>query len=80
MLKMFKQYEFRYHQVKSDKAPLVKGTKILFSSYPAAIHSMDDFYIVSGSSGHNLAIAGTPITIFDQRIWRNATAKEQVSY
>lgn len=79
MLKMFKSYEFRYHYNDLEDAALVPGTKLSFSSYPGAVHSMDDFYVIGGEGGHDLAVAATSLTIFNTNLWQFVSPKNQVS-
>eukprot|EP00118_Oscarella_pearsei_P024892 m.307042 g.307042 ORF g.307042 m.307042 type:complete len:550 (+) comp41843_c0_seq1:97-1746(+) len=45
MLRIYKRYEFSYHTVKGNE--VVPGSAIAFSSYPAAVLSIDDYYIIS---------------------------------
>ncbi|VDD81144.1 unnamed protein product [Mesocestoides corti] len=47
MLKVMKYYEFAWRLTRSSNAPLIPSEKIMFSSYPSTVASIDDFYITS---------------------------------
>lgn len=69
MLRMLKRYELHYHMTSSPGADPVPGQSISFSSYPGALHSQDDLYLVSGIKKHQLVIAGTAISNHNKAVW-----------
>jgi hypothetical protein len=63
MTRIFKEYNFNF----TNKH--VKAKNIIFSSYPATLASMDDFYVTS----QNLAIIETTNSIFDKKLFEKVT-------
>ncbi|KAH9284484.1 putative phospholipase B-like 2 [Echinococcus granulosus] len=47
MLKVVKYYEFAWRLTRDPSSPVIPADKILFSSYPSTINSIDDFYVTS---------------------------------
>ncbi|KAM7535826.1 hypothetical protein Aperf_G00000091554 [Anoplocephala perfoliata] len=45
MLKVTKYYEFEWRLTRDPDSPKIPGSKVLFSSYPSTINSVDDFYV-----------------------------------
>lgn len=79
MLKMLKHYEFAYHSTLNNIVQTVPNRKLSFSSYPATIHSGDDFYIISNSKGEQkYVVTGVPITVFDETLWQYSSPVEQI--
>lgn len=78
MLKMFKKYDFGYHFSDAEDSKVVPGTSLSFSSYPGAVHSMDDYYVLSNPDGHSMAVSATPIPIFNTRLWHYINAKNAI--
>ncbi len=57
--RIFKEYNFNYNH------PSIKSRNIIFSSYPATLASLDDFYITS----QNLAIIETTNSLFNNDLF-----------
>ncbi|VUZ53168.1 unnamed protein product [Hymenolepis diminuta] len=47
MLKVMKYYEFDWHLTRNPDSPKIPADKMLFSSYPSTICSVDDFNVLS---------------------------------
>ncbi|VDM16113.1 unnamed protein product [Hydatigera taeniaeformis] len=47
MLKVVKYYEFAWRLTRDPNSAVIPASKILFSSYPSTINSIDDFYVAS---------------------------------
>lgn len=78
MLRMIKSYNFRYHWTDSDSRTI--ENKLTFSSYPGAINSMDDFYVVSVAKKYTkMVVAASPITVFNKNLWTLVSPLEQVT-
>lgn len=60
MLRIMKSYEFQLHNKKSF------ASKVIFSSYPATLSSLDDMYMISGS---NLIMTQTTNSIYNASLW-----------
>ncbi|EZA56893.1 Putative phospholipase B-like lamina ancestor [Ooceraea biroi] len=58
MLRLLKKYTFGYHMLPTSNMS-VPGKTIVMSSYPGALSSHDEFYLIEGQN-HELIIAGTP--------------------
>ncbi|KAK6637294.1 hypothetical protein RUM44_007708 [Polyplax serrata] len=77
MLRMLKTYHFRFHWSATNFWTV--ENKLTFSSYPGAIHSMDDFYVISMSEQQpRMIVAGTPITVFTRTLWKLVSPRDQV--
>lgn len=61
MLRIQKKYKLRYHVVGKVKSNLVPGQTISFTSYPASIHSQDDFYQIFLDDGSRVTVTGTAL-------------------
>lgn len=59
MLRIYKKYEFNFNN------PLVKCRKMVFSSYPGQITSLDDFYELDT----NLTVLSTTNNIVDKKLF-----------
>jgi hypothetical protein len=75
MLRIFKLYNFAIHLNNNKQDDLVPGHKIAFSSYPATVVSLDDFYMLSSG----MAILETTIGNFNDNLWKCVTP-ETLSY
>ncbi|XP_011167263.2 putative phospholipase B-like lamina ancestor [Solenopsis invicta] len=78
MLRLLKKYTFGYHVLPISKtsAP-VPSKSIIMSSYPGALSSHDEFYLIQGES-RELIVAGTPLTVSNHSLWNFMNAKNQV--
>lgn len=77
MLRLLKKYTFGFHVLPKTSA-LVPGRSIVMSSYPGALSSHDEFYLIQGQN-HELIVAGTPWTVTKRSLWNFTNAKYQVS-
>lgn len=77
MLRLLKKYTFGYH-VLSKTSALVPGKSIIMSSYPGALSSHDEFYVIQGQKNHELIVVGMPWTIAKRSLWNFTNAKSQV--
>jgi hypothetical protein len=83
MLRVLKRYQLGYHHTSEIDSHLVPGQITAFSSYPGAIHSQDDFYLVAGrpefgKREHQLAILGTAFNFYNRTSLGNFDQREQV--
>jgi hypothetical protein len=83
MLRVLKRYQLGYHYTSQTDSYLVPGQITTFSSYPGAIHSQDDFYLVAGRPEfgmrqHQLAVLGTAFNFYNRTAFGNFDQKEQV--
>ncbi|XP_050451594.1 putative phospholipase B-like lamina ancestor [Cataglyphis hispanica] len=76
MLRLLKKYTFGYHVLPKTSAP-VPGRSIIMSSYPGALSSHDEFYLIQGQN-HELIIAGTSWTIAKHSLRNFTNTKSQV--
>lgn len=77
MLRLLKRYTFGYHVLPKTAAP-VPGRSIVMSSYPGALSSHDEFYLIQGENGE-LIVTGTPSTVVNHRdLWNFMKLKNQV--
>ncbi|XP_029165623.1 putative phospholipase B-like lamina ancestor [Nylanderia fulva] len=76
MLRLLKKYTFGYHVLPKTSA-LVPGRSIVMSSYPGALSSHDEFYLIQGQN-HELIVAGTPWTVTKRSLLNFTNAKHQV--
>ena len=76
MLRLLKKYTFGYHVLPKTSA-LVPGRSIVMSSYPGALSSHDEFYLIQGHN-HELIVAGTPWTVAKRNLWNFMNVKNQV--
>lgn len=76
MLRLLKKYTFGYHVLPKTSAP-VPSRSIIMSSYPGALSSQDEFYLIQGEN-RELIIAGTPLTVTNRSLWNFMNSKNQV--
>ncbi|XP_011268214.1 putative phospholipase B-like lamina ancestor [Camponotus floridanus] len=80
MLRLLKKYTFGYHLLPktSDQVLLpVPGRSVIMSSYPGALSSHDEFYVIQGQN-HELIVAGIPWVNANRSLWNFTNAKDQV--
>jgi len=70
MTRIFKRYTF------PSSDPIVKSSQVLFSSYPATLSSVDDFYVTSS----NLFVTETTNTNIDMILYELLTPKSVMSF
>ncbi|XP_058796938.1 putative phospholipase B-like lamina ancestor [Phymastichus coffea] len=68
MLRLFKRYKFAYHLSPAGGASAAPGQAVAMSSYPGALSSQDESYLVEGPRGE-LLLAGTPLAAAEPRLW-----------
>lgn len=76
MLRLLKKYTFGYHVLPKTSAP-VPGRSIIMSSYPGALSSHDEFYLIQGQN-HELIVAGAPWIVAKRSLWNFINTKDQV--
>lgn len=79
MLRVLKKYTFGYHVLPKTSAQVVPGRSIIMSSYPGALSSQDEFYLIQGQN-HELIVVGIPLTIVNRNLWNFISAKNQVKF
>ncbi|XP_066226933.1 putative phospholipase B-like 2 [Saccopteryx leptura] len=66
MLRIVKKYRFQFQQGPQEGSPIAPGNNLVFSSYPGAIFSCDDFYIL----GSGLVTLETTIGNRNPALWK----------
>ncbi|XP_017887359.1 putative phospholipase B-like lamina ancestor [Ceratina calcarata] len=78
MLRLLKKYTFGYHVSPTIKtAALTPGRSIVMSSYPGALSSRDEFYLMYGEN-RELVVAGTPLLVTNRSEWSFLYPKDYV--
>lgn len=77
MTRILKRYKLNYHKTSKEDSESVPGTSIDFSSYPGSITSQDEFYLVKGHK-HRMAVAGTALRNYNNKLWQEVNITEQV--
>lgn len=78
MLRLLKKYTFGYHVLPAIKtAPLTPSRSIVMSSYPGALSSRDEFYLMYGEN-RELIVTGTPLSVFNRSEWSYLYPKDYV--
>lgn len=78
MLRLLKKYTFGYHVLPTTKADaLIPGRSIVLSSYPGALSSRDEFYLINGEN-HEMIITGTSLLATNQNEWSLLYPKDHV--
>ncbi|XP_050577965.1 putative phospholipase B-like lamina ancestor [Bombus affinis] len=78
MLRLLKKYTFGYHVLPTTKTDaLIPGRSIVFSSYPGALSSRDEFYLINGEN-HEMIITGTSLLATNQNEWSLLYPKDHV--
>ncbi|XP_055627939.1 putative phospholipase B-like lamina ancestor [Toxorhynchites rutilus septentrionalis] len=79
MLRMIKKYTLNYHfSEDSNIERVVPSTNIVFTSYPAVLASLDDFYMLSGRK-HKMVTAGIKIENDNLNLWTKIDLVRSVS-
>lgn len=78
MTRILKRYKLNYHLKKDDSTP-APGVQVDFSSYPGSVTSQDEFYLLQGKE-HRLAVTGTSLRNYNNKLWREVDIIEQVSF
>ncbi|OAD58305.1 Putative phospholipase B-like lamina ancestor [Eufriesea mexicana] len=69
MLRLIKKYTFGYHVLPMTKTvSLTPGRSIVMSSYPGALSSRDEFYLINGEN-RELVVIGTPLLATKRNEW-----------
>ncbi|CAK9823095.1 Putative phospholipase B-like lamina ancestor [Anthophora retusa] len=78
MLRLLKKYTFNYHVLPVTKiAAPTPGRSIVMSSYPGALSSRDEFYLMYGEN-HKLVVTGTPLLATNRSEWSFLYPEEHV--
>lgn len=79
MLRLLKRYKFNYHTLPVAKtaAPRIPTRSIVMSSYPGALSSFDEFYLVEAEN-RELIVAGTPLSVPARNSWNVVNPEDQV--
>ncbi|XP_046619516.1 putative phospholipase B-like lamina ancestor isoform X1 [Neodiprion virginianus] len=77
MLRLLKRYDLGYHLSPSENSQVVPGRSIVMTSYPGALSSQDEYFIIE-NAGRELLVAGTPLAIGDHGIWSQPILKNQL--
>ncbi len=78
MLRIQKKYKFNYHLTGNPNSESIPGHTISFTSYPASIHSQDDFYQINLNKSSRVTVAGTALNFGPTHIREEATEQVQI--
>ncbi|XP_066588307.1 putative phospholipase B-like lamina ancestor [Prorops nasuta] len=68
MLRLLKRYKFNFHHAPFPTAEPIAAKSVVMSSYPGALSSHDEFYILEGNAHDNLLlVASTPLLSTSKR-------------
>ncbi|XP_053609309.1 putative phospholipase B-like lamina ancestor isoform X2 [Plodia interpunctella] len=76
MTRILKRYKLNYHLTSKDTAS-IPGQTVDFSGYPGSVTSQDEFYLIRGNN-HRLAVTGTPLRNYNDKLWKDVNITEQV--
>ncbi|XP_013186924.1 putative phospholipase B-like lamina ancestor [Amyelois transitella] len=76
MTRILKRYKLNYHLTSKDTS-IIPGKMVDFSGYPGSITSQDEFYLIRGED-HRLAVTGTPLRNFNDKLWKEVNITEQI--
>ncbi|KAM3965130.1 phospholipase B domain containing lamina ancestor isoform 1-T2 [Aphomia sociella] len=76
MTRILKRYKLNYHLTSKDTTT-VPGTSVDFSSYPGSVTSQDEFYVIRGKE-HRIAVTGTSLRNYNNKLWKEVNITEQV--
>lgn len=78
MLRLLKKYTFNYHVLPMTKtAALTPSRSVIMSSYPGALSSSDEFYLMKGEN-RELIITGTSLLATSPNNWSFLYPKDHV--
>ncbi|OXU28719.1 hypothetical protein TSAR_012956 [Trichomalopsis sarcophagae] len=77
MLRLMKRYKFSYRVSPEIDSEPVPGHSIVMTSYPGALSSQDESYMVVGEN-RELIVAGTPLIIDNHSLWSRLQTKDRV--
>ncbi|XP_034188490.2 phospholipase B domain containing lamina ancestor [Osmia lignaria lignaria] len=78
MLRLLKRYTFGYHVLPATKtSALIPSRSIVMSSYPGALSSKDEFYLMQGEN-RELIVTGTSLIATNQSEWSFLHPKDHV--
>lgn len=79
MSRVMKKYTLNYHfSAEASVDRIVPGSNIVFTGYPAALASFDDFYMLSGKR-HKMVAAGIKIEYDNLNLWTKIDLVRSVS-
>ena len=78
MLRLIKRYKFSYRMLPEPTSERVPGRSIVMTSYPGALSSQDESYLIEGQD-RELIVAGTPLIIDNHSLWSRLESKDHVS-
>ncbi|XP_055534271.1 putative phospholipase B-like lamina ancestor [Wyeomyia smithii] len=79
MSRVMKKYTLNYHfSADASVDRVVPGSNIVFTGYPAALASLDDFYMLSGKR-HKMVAAGVKIEYDNLNLWTKIDLVRAVS-
>lgn len=78
MLRLIKKYTFGYHMLPITKTDaLTPSRSIVMTSYPGALSSRDEFYLLYGEN-RELVVTGTPLLATNRSKWSFLHPKDHV--
>lgn len=77
MLRLMKRYKFSYRVSPEINSESVPGHSIVMTSYPGALSSQDESYMIVGKD-RELIVAGTPLIIDNHSLWSRLQTKDRV--
>lgn len=78
MLRLLKRYTFGYHVLPATKtSAIIPSRSIVMSSYPGALSSKDEFYLMQGEN-RELVVTGTSLLATNQSEWSFLRPKDHV--
>ncbi|XP_046834493.1 putative phospholipase B-like lamina ancestor [Vespa crabro] len=78
MLRLLKRYKFNYHILPTSKnVARIPSRSIIMSSYPGALSSHDEFYLMT-TENRELIIAGIPLSVSTRDPWNFVNLEDQV--
>lgn len=75
MLRLIKKYKFGYHILPDMQSELVPGQSVVMTSFPGALSSHDESYIIHGKDNQQMVVAGIPIFVNNRSLWNRFNLK-----